>query len=422
MRKKLVVVVMTCALPSPALADLTIGGVVNVGPFVSWSSDATQGTSNPITLANNQDSDRIKQGFLKQGISSNNSHINFASEWPLVTDWLSVLFQYQLDISDTGGALTNLGSSTVNDFQLRTRDSFVGLGGKWGALKFGTNENIYEQYLYEADPLDNASGIGGNLQMFGSPGYGVIFDLGQMHVDPQKGQAGFYRRTDQNIWYESPNLHGFSGAIAYSLNAYQRGKQEQYFAPQVFSVGAQYKPSDLPFYVNVAYEHHKDLFGMGVIAGNPNGGKTSADTGMKAQAGVTLSIVTVGVIVEQLKYTVEEGASFSEYSRTAFGAHAKVVLPFGYIGVASAMAQDGKFRRVNPEPGTPATDTALDSGARYFSLGYFHNLDQKTQIQLRGTLMQNKASASYQLPSGATCNLSAGADHMAVYSGIKYAF
>ena len=418
MRQTVIPILMICGISLPAAsAEVSINGFANVGPFISSSTSGTTGTSNAITLANNQDSDRIKGGFWKQGISSNNSRINVDSSLSLAP-WVSVLFRYQFDISDTGGALGNTGSSSVNTYLLRSRNSFLGLGGRWGTLKFGTNENIYEQYLYEADPIDNAAGIGGNLQIFGSPGYGVVFDVGQMNLDPQKGQAGFYRRTDQNIWYDSPDMAGVSFGASYSLNAFQRGAMEQHYKPQVISLGAQYKPSYFPFYVNVAYEIHKDMFGTAVIAGNPNGGDTSRDTALKGQAGVTLYFLTLGAIIEQLHYTVEGAANISAYTRVAFGVHAKVTLPFGYIGANAAMAQDATYEGV-----TMPSGTATDSGARFIGLGYFHNVNAKTQLQLTGTYLQNKASASYALPSGTTANYqTAGANHQCLYTGIKYSF
>lgn len=417
MRQTLFVVVVICGLAPRASAEVTISGFANVGPFISSSTSGTLGTSNAITAGNMQDNDRTKTGFSKHGISSNNSRINVDSVLAL-TPWIDVLFRYQFDISDTGGALGNTGTPVVNTYLLRSRNSFLGLGGRWGALKFGTNENIYEQYLYEADPMDNAAGVGGNLQIFGSPGYGTVFDVGQMGIDRSRGQAGFYRRTDQNIWYESPVLGGFSFGASYSLNAFQKDAQEQRYKPQVASLGAQYRPAYFPIYLNVAYELHTDMFGTAVIAGFPNGGTTTRDTAIKAQAGFTLFFLTVGAIVEHLKYTAEGATNIKGYQRTAYGAHAKVALPWGYIGGNFAQALDGTYDGVNIPAGT-----AADSGARFFALGYFHRLGEKVWLNLMGTLLQNKANASYALPSGTTANYgTAGANHQALYTGIKYFF
>jgi predicted porin len=406
MKQKLLVVALAGAFASPAMADVTISGTVNAGPYFTQSGDGKTGSSNAVTAASGADALRSNQGFSQYGITSNYSNINIRSEEDL-GNGLKVLFQYQVDISQTGSPIQSTNSS------LRTRNSYLGLGGGWGAVKYGTNENVYEQYLYQADPLDGAAGVGGNLQMFGSPGYGVVFDVGQGSASASRGQAGFYRRTDQNLWYESPDFGGFTFGASYSLNAYQSSNNGT--KPQVMSLGGQFKPADMPFYVNVAYERHKDLFGLNVITGQ-TGATESTDTGMKLQGGVMFGDLTVGAIVEQLKYKSSGGAlTITEYKRTAYGLHAKYNLPSGYIGANFGIAQDGKIE------GSSGGD-ADKSGATYFGLGYFHNLSKQTQIQVIGSMVQNKDNAWYILAGSSTANVAPGADHRAIYLGIKHSF
>ena len=56
---------------------------------------------------------------------------------------------------------------------VQNRNSHIGLvGDSWGGVWWGSNENLYERYFYTVDPLDGAAGMGGNLQILGSPGYG----------------------------------------------------------------------------------------------------------------------------------------------------------------------------------------------------------------------------------------------------------
>jgi len=426
MKQKLLVIALAGAFAAPAMADVTISGTVNAGPFLSSSSDGTRGTGNAVTNLGGYDGvsgPRASQGFSSQGITSNYSNINIRSEEDL-GNGLKVLFQYQIDISQTGSPIQS------TDSRLRTRNSYLGFAGGWGAVKYGTNENVYEQYLYQADPLDGAAGVGGNLQMFGSPGYGVVFDVGQSGVTNANGSAGFYRRTDQNIWYESPDFNGFSFGASYSLNNYQSSSTSG--KPGVISLGGQYKPADMPFYVNVAYERHKDLFGLSAITrplsgDSLNRGSGSTDTGLKLQAGVMFGDLTVGAIIEQLKYKTDgaglvggiQGLGFSEYKRTAYGLHAKFNLPTGYIGANFGIAQDGKFKGVGGNP----SGTATDSGAMYFGLGYFHNLSKQTQLQVIGSLVDNKSNAWYILAGAGTNNGGApGADHTAIYFGVKHSF
>lgn len=406
MKQKLLVVALAGAFASPAMADVTISGTINAGPYFTQSGDGKTGSSNAVTAASGADALRSQQGFSQYGITSNYSNINIRSEEDL-GNGLKVLFQYQVDISNTGGNIQNQNTT------LRSRNSYLGLAGGWGAVKYGTNENIYEQYLYQADPLDGAAGVGGNLQMFGSPGYGTVFDTKQSAAAPNNGTAGFYRRTDQNVWYESPDFGGFTFGVAYSLNAYQASNNGT--KPQVMSLGGQYKPADMPFYVNLAYERHKDMFGLQVITGQGTATE-STDTGVKLQGGVMFGDLTVGAIVEQLKYKSSGGAlTITEYKRTAYGLHAKYNLPSGYIGANFGIAQDGKIK------GT-ATGDADKSGATYFGLGYFHNLSKQTQLQIIGSVVQNKDNAWYILAGSSTANVAPGADHRAIYLGIKHSF
>lgn len=417
MKQKLLVVALAGAFASPAMADVTISGTVNAGPYFTQSGDAATGSSNAITAGYNfgtatapvgEVAARNAQGFSQYGIASNYSNINIRSEEDL-GNGLKVLFQYQVDISNTGGNIQNQNTT------LRSRNSYLGLGGSWGAVKYGTNENIYEQYLYQADPLDGAAGVGGNLQMFGSPGYGTVFDTKQSAASATNGTAGFYRRTDQNLWYESPDWNGFSFGASYSLNAYQASSNGT--KPQIMSLGGQFKPADMPFYVNVAYERHKDLFGLSVITGNATSAATeSTDTGVKLQGGVMFGDLTVGAIVEQLKYKSSGGGiAITEYKRTAYGLHAKYNLPSGYIGANFGIAQDGKIQ-------TTGGGNADKSGATYFGLGYFHNLSKQTQLQVIGSVVNNDDNAWYILAGSTTANVAPGADHRAIYLGIKHAF
>lgn len=419
MKQKLLVVALAGAFASPAMADVTISGTVNAGPYFAQSGDAATGSSNALTAGQSYTLNGAtvteaqfragSQGFSQYGITSNYSNINIRSEEDL-GNGLKVLFQYQIDISQTGSPIQSTNS------RLRTRNSYLGLGGGWGAVKFGTNENIYEQYLYQADPLDGAAGVGGNLQMFGSPGYGTVFDVGQGQATASAGQAGFYRRTDQNLWYESPDFGGFTFGASYSLNAYQSAASGAGRAkPQVMSLGGQFKPADMPFYVNLAYERHKDMFGLEVITGAGTATE-STDTGVKLQGGVMFGDLTVGAIVEQLKYKSSGGALvITEYKRTAYGLHAKYNLPSGYIGANFGIAQDGKIQ-------TTGTGNAKDSGATYFGLGYFHNLSKQTQLQVIGSMVSNKDNASYILAGSSTAVVAPGADHRAIYLGIKHSF
>ena len=79
---------------------------------------------------------------------------------------------------------------------------------------YGSNENIYERYLYTIDPIDGAAGMGGNLSMLGNPGAEHVFDAPAGNPAGTGSAAGFYRRDEQTVWYDSPNWNGFTFGAA----------------------------------------------------------------------------------------------------------------------------------------------------------------------------------------------------------------
>ena len=87
---------------------------------------------------------------------------------------------------------------------------------------------MYERYLYSVDPLDGAAGVGGNLQMLGTPGYGQVFNqvTGGASVIPGMngsllGNAEFYNREEGAIWYDSPNWNGFTFGAYTTLSQFK---------------------------------------------------------------------------------------------------------------------------------------------------------------------------------------------------------
>jgi predicted porin len=401
MREKLVVIAMASTLAVPAMAAVTVSGTMNVGPAIS-SATAGKAGSNPITTGK-----VAGEAKTVTNLHATYSFINFNSETELGMGTKAVM-QYQIDVSGTGAGMDNLAAF------MRNRDSFLGFAGSWGALKWGTNENVYEQYLYQADPLDGAAGTGGNLQMFGSPGYGVIFDNTSMGaINATNGKAHFYRRTDNSIWYESPDISGFSfGAGTTMPNAYKGGGQNR----AVYSVGAQFKPANMPFYANVAYELHLDMFGLNNIV-STNGGNSSTDFGIKGQAGINLANLVAGVIVEQLSYEVDGATAFKKYTRLAIGAHAKYVLPKGYFGVNFGTAMKAKATS-----NTDVETTLEGSQSTYFAAGYFHDLAANVQFQGIVSYIMNGDNASYNTAASQANWGVNGVKQLAIYLGTKYSF
>ncbi len=417
MKKSLVALAVAGAFAAPAFADVTISGAINVGPMftsdgdgstsVAVNSPFTAGCSAPCSVGNGK-------GFSQSNLANNYSNFNIAS-----VDDIGGGNQVVLNIQTAVG----LGETSST---LGNRNSYLGVKGGWGGLYWGTNENIYEQYMYESDPLDGAVGLGGNLSLLGTPGANTVFD-----VDQGTSDAGFYRRTSNTIWYASPNWSGFSFGAAATLDAKRTLLTTPFTAvtfvanPRVYSFGAQYKPDGGPFFVNIGYERHTDLFGINAIqaAGNPGFGFTDAtdskDTGLQIGGGFNIGDFGITLRWETLEYKGNSPVTgdLTKYDRDALWAGFKLNLASGYLGAEIGQAQEANCTRVGLACNGDGT------GATLFGIGYFHNLSKQSQLQFIYANINNGDAATYVFAGGPNAaNNVNGASHNGVYASIKHVF
>jgi len=381
MKKSLIAAAVAGIFAAPAaMADVTISGAINLGIELVKSGSDTAG--NP--------------SLTRNLLNANYSNMNIASTDD-IGNGNKVIFNYQLVVQPQ-----NTFGNPVN------RNSYLGVAGTWGAFKMGTNENVYERHMYQADPLDGALGPGGNLMILGTPGANTAFEAGQLSCGPGAGCVGFYRRTDQTIWYESPNYNGFTFEVDYTLSAAKNNTTD----PKVISLGGKWQPEGMPFYVDLAYEKHDDLFGIDKIAGASLGGNSSSDTGVQLGGGYMMGDIGLHARYEQLKYK-EDGVTAgnpSEYKRTAYWFAVKYNLPSGYVGGELGFAQKGKTNLGDVD----------DTGAKMFGIGYFHNLSKQSQLQFIYARTDNEAAATYTQAAAPLGG--AGADHQVLHVGIKHTF
>jgi predicted porin len=379
MKKSLIAVAVAGLFAAPvAMAEVTLSGAINLGIELGKSS-SSGGTPS------------LTQVIL----NSNYSHVDLESVDD-IGGGNKIIFHYQLNVTPQNAAFNN-----IND---NNRNSFLGVAGGWGAFKMGTNENVYERFMYTADPLDGALGPGGNLNILGTPGAGRLFEAGQGNC-AATGCPDFYRRTDHTIWYESPKFGGFDFEVDYTLSAFKNNAGTD---PKVLSVGGKFAPEGAPFYVDLAYEKHDDMFGLTAFGLAP--GIESKDTGMQVGAGMMFGDLGLHLRYERLKY--EQGAV--ELKRNAYWLGVKFALPSGYIGAELGIAQDADISGV---PGASSNDT----GAKMFGIGYFHNLSKQSQLQFIYGRTDNEDSASYAqagTPNGGV----PGSDHQVFHVGLKHTF
>jgi len=389
MKKSLIAVAVAGLFAAPAaMAEVTLSGAINLGIEIAKSSASGPASSLTRTLLN-----------------SNYSHIDLESVDD-IGGGNKVIFHYQMQVNPQ---TTGLNGGPFN------RDSFLGIAGSWGAFKMGTNENVYERMMYTADPMDGALGPGGNLMILGTPGANTAFDAGQSACGPTNGTGciGFYRRTDQTIWYESPNFSGFSFEIDQTLSAFKQNTPSS-FDPTVTSIGGKFQPEGAPFYVDLAYERHKDMFGLVGIAASQGiavtGATGSKDTGVQVGGGYMIGDLGLHLRYEQLKYQLDSTGGSDDYKRNAVWFGAKYNLPSGYVGAEIGVAADGKLDGVKQDK----------TGATMYGVGYFHNLSKQSQLQFIYGATQNKDNANYT-QAGAPGS-AVGQDHQVFHVGIKHTY
>lgn len=390
MKKSLIAAAVAGLFVAPAaMAEVTISGAIATGIIMGDSSD---GTGAPGT------------GFSNNALASNNSNINIGSVDD-IGNGMKVMFNYQLQVNiqdPTPGANPH------------NRNSYLGIGGNWGNLKYGTNENVYERMMYSSDFMDGAFGPGGNLMILGTPGIGRAFDVGQSGCQAANavGCAGFYRRSDNTIWYESPNFGGFSFEVDYTLSAGKSASPPVGTGtdPKILSIGGRFQPEGGMFFVDAAYEVHDDMFGLNEITGAVDG-SGSKDTGMQIGGGVTFGNFQVNLRYEMLEYETDGSIDpVNNYERNAYWLGGKMNLPSGYAAVQVGMAEEGESNLGDNN----------DSDATHIAVGYFHNLSKQSQLQFIYNQTDNGDNANY-LAAGGT-NPIAGADHKGLYVGIKHTF
>ena len=390
MNKSLIAMTVAGLFAAPAaMAEVTISGAINVGIQYGKSSSSTAGGSSLTT----------------QQLGPAYSNFNLASTDD-IGNGNKIIFNYQFDISGTSTANPTRAGGAIGN-----RNSYLGVQGGWGTFKMGTNENVYERHMYQADPLDGAVGVGGNLNILGTPGAGTVFEVGQAGC--ATGCVGFYRRAEQQIWYESPNFGGFTFEVDYTLAAFKTAGPGA-TNPQILSAGVKWQPEGRPFYIDFAIEQHEDMFGVRKITGALGNGTGSSDDAMQIGAGWQLGNLGLNARFERLSYELDGGTGITKYERDAMWFGVKWGLASGYVGAQIGIADEGDTN----------LGTATDTGATMIGVGYFHNLSKQSQLQIIYGRTDNDAAATYLqigAAGGAGTGL-AGSDHQAFTVAIKHTF
>lgn len=352
------------------------------GATAAGLSPATGGATQVAASAYTGDAGNLP---ARNRMTSGTSNLGFRGSYKIADD-LKIIWQIESAVSPDGDAPNSLTS----------RNSCLGLEGSWGRVFYGNWDTPYKYpilfvgALRGLSPFDNA--------LTANPGFNVPGTTTQNGRVNGKADAAFNRRQGNSIQYWSPDLNGFSGRVAYSVNegTTTATATAPSISPELYSLLLSYKKG--AFSISYGFEQHKDYFGLAQLGGSAGATLTntsSKDVGHELVASFAFATGTkVSAIVERLAYDTDDTVvgKVNHYERDAWyllvqHRWAKHQL-FGAYGKAAA----GSVKVVG---GGPATTNGL--GGTQWSAGYTYSLSKSADLYTSVYGMTNERSASYAL-------------------------
>ena len=400
--------------PGDGITFQTRGGEVTFYGNLDVSLDSTnKGIGNMVVapgLANAGDTPVGNSGAMA-AISTNLSYVGLRGMQSLGNYPANFVWQLetQIDISATSGTTnTNSNTSDLVKGGLTSRNSFIGLASSsWGAFKIGKTDAPYKTSTTNMNPF---SGMLGD--------YSVI--MGNTGGD---NRVEFGTRLDHALWYESPNMGGFTvnalvapgqnratdnSNIASGSSDCTGGNIPSSGAPAViscadgsfgnaYSINAAYRTGGL--YVTAAYELHQQVNRVSDNSdANDIGDETAAKIG--AQYRFASTRTTVSGIYEVMNRNVPDSlVYYNERSRSGTWLAisqelgAKDSLHFGWAHANQTPGDPGVHNTVGPTANQ-------DNSADMYTLAWKHQVDKNFNYYATYAVTANGPAAHYDLGAG----------------------
>ena len=338
MNKKLVAVAVAAVLAAPLAAQAQTANVTLYGRLNLTLEYIDANGDNPSV----------------QRLSSNSSRLGVRGTESL-GGGLNAIFQIESSISGDAGGGTLAG-----------RDTFVGLQGSWGTVRFGN-------FLA---PYDDMHPIFGNVPTFTTS----ILSTASIWAQGTSAKAagGFDARLGNSLRYDTPNIAGFVGSAQISLDS--EDGDDRPVRP----------------------------FGRRRLQQRPVPGRhrlrdatrTCARTVSTTQAATitaawNFGIVRIAGVYERIDYDTPTGS----LKRDFYGVSATAPIGPGTLYAFYGHAEDGKGggSRV---AGVASGD---GTGADQFSISYTYPLSKRTPVYVGYHLLDNDANAPVQLQHQPVC-------------------
>jgi predicted porin len=333
-------------------------------------------------------------------VSSNLSYLGVrASSKELGTSGLKAIAQFET-LVNVSGTPTEVGG-------LGSRNSFLGVEGKFGKLMLGKTDTPYKRSTGSMDPF--SASVGDYNSILGNTGG----DL----------RAEFDARLPHSIFYDSPKMNGFSVNALFSPGqkydnlansdkyAYAQGEkvcagatpgssgstaggQLDPAAPNSCNDGAFKNAGSLalnyangPLFATVSYERHDAVDRTG-----DTGGVISNESA--AKVGVTYNFGKNRLSAIYEKFYRAGGIDPTVNERARDGYYISDVQQLGNgLDLMASWAHAGQT------PGSPDFLTA-DDHANMYALGLKYHYDKQTSVYVVGAVLNQGAGAHYTLGSG----------------------
>ncbi|MCR4297146.1 MAG: porin [Gallionella sp.] len=335
MNRKLKQLIIIGLAAAPALALADTANVISIYGKADMSFDFIRTGSSALGVA----------GASKNAVSSNVSKLGFKGAEGL-SDGLSAIWQIEQQINMDGS-----GTSTF-----ATRNSFLGLkSDSMGTVLLGRHDTPYKLATRKLDIFGDS--IADNRALLGGVTSNATVD---------SAYAAFDGRQPDVIAYTSPEMNGFTGAIAY-VNLAEGNTNAAQAKSNALSLAGMYKAGAL--YGAFGYEEHK-----------LNSILDTKESAWKLGLGYDFSPFAMGFVYEK---TDDNAGALGANAR----GHNAYYLAGNYkMGMNTVKLAYGKAGQHG---------ATANTGANQFSMGYDHGLSKRTKLYAIYSRINNNTASDY---------------------------
>ncbi|MDP1595151.1 MAG: porin [Gallionella sp.] len=354
--KLIVVALAATAFSTPALAE-----TANVSIY--GKADLSFDVINTGAAANGA------AGMSKNNVSSNVSKLGFKGAEGL-GEGLSAIWQIeqQINMDNTGGTFG-------------TRNTFAGLkSDSMGTVLLGRHDTPYKLATRKLDIFGDS--IADNRALLGA-------------VSAKSATVAFDGRQPDVIAYISPEMSGFTGAIAY-VNLAEGNTTAAQAKSSALSLAGMYKGG--PLFASLGYEEHE----ISSVAG-------TKESAWKLGVGYDIDALGLGFVYEKSSDNLTAVTAANRFGHNAYYLSANYKM--GMNAIKAAYGKAGQL------------GATLNTGSNQFSLGYDHGLSKRTKLYAIYSRISNQSAASYGFSQTTATSINGvGASPSVVSLGLQHNF